>query len=84
MPEVTWYYNDKPIKDDTEHRIIADLFDFSLTIHHTTPECSGKYSLKAKNNFGEEELSADLFVKGWFLLLIQRCFYVEVAGESMI
>ena len=67
LSEVTWYYNDKPIKDDTDYRIIADLFDFSLTIPHTVPESSGKYSLKAKNKFGEEVLSAELSVKGMCL-----------------
>jgi hypothetical protein len=64
MPEISWHYNDQPIKVGPQYRLIDEGYTFSLTLPQTTPENSGKYSLKAKNKFGEEELSAELVVKG--------------------
>ena len=44
--------------------MIDEGYNFSLTLPQTTPNNSGKYSVKANNKFGEEELSAELLVKG--------------------
>lgn len=62
-PEVTWYFNDKPIlKDDDKYKIKRDGDACCLYVKDCTYDDSGKYKCRAVNKGGEAECTANLAV----------------------
>ncbi|CAH1789055.1 unnamed protein product, partial [Owenia fusiformis] len=64
--EVSWCKDDVLLKeDDSGHFTFSHEEDVhSLKIQDVTPEDSGTYTCKAKNDLGEDSTSASLTVKG--------------------
>lgn len=75
LPEVTWYLNENPIISGAGFNIISDLHEFFLTIPHATMDMNGRYTIKAKNKYGETECCTVLTVEGINTLL----FYKEIS-----
>nr|XP_046471281.1 obscurin isoform X9 [Neodiprion pinetum]XP_046471284.1 obscurin isoform X9 [Neodiprion pinetum] len=62
-PEVSWYYNDKPILTDTDkYKIKRDGDACCLYVRNCTPADAGRYKCKAVNRQGEAECTANLEV----------------------
>lgn len=68
LPEVTWYFNGNQITPGTDYHVISDVYEFFLTIPRATINMGGKYTVKAKNKYGEEECYTILTVEGKQLL----------------
>ncbi|XP_042877694.1 obscurin-like isoform X2 [Penaeus japonicus] len=59
MPTVKWFFNDKPIRDDTPgYTIRGQDTSMVLTIHEATEDVVGTYSVKATNEYGESVCKA--------------------------
>ncbi|XP_071572462.1 protein Obscurin isoform X5 [Temnothorax nylanderi] len=62
-PEVTWYFNDKPIlKDNDKYKIKRDGDACCLYVKDCAYDDSGRYRCKAVNKGGEAECAANLAV----------------------
>nr|XP_012153983.1 PREDICTED: muscle M-line assembly protein unc-89-like isoform X1 [Megachile rotundata] len=62
-PEITWYFNDKPIvHDDDKYKIKRDGDACCLYVKDCTYDDSGSYKCKAVNKCGEAECVANLAV----------------------
>nr|XP_006823009.1 PREDICTED: striated muscle-specific serine/threonine-protein kinase-like [Saccoglossus kowalevskii] len=61
-PEVTWYYQRKPIKETADFKFLQDGIKYTLHIVESFPEDEGEYMCKATNSAGEATWSAELFV----------------------
>ncbi|XP_072755043.1 protein Obscurin isoform X6 [Anoplolepis gracilipes] len=62
-PEVTWYFNDKPIlRDNDKYKIKRDGDACCLYVKDCTYDDSGRYKCKAVNKGGEAECVANLAV----------------------
>ncbi|XP_076666422.1 obscurin isoform X4 [Andrena cerasifolii] len=62
-PEITWYFNDKPIlKDDDKYKIKRDGDACCLYVKDCTYDDAGAYKCKAVNRCGEAECAANLAV----------------------
>ncbi|XP_014485518.1 PREDICTED: muscle M-line assembly protein unc-89-like isoform X3 [Dinoponera quadriceps] len=62
-PEVTWYFNDRPIlKDDDKYKIKRDGDACCLYVKDCSYDDSGRYRCKAVNKGGEAECAANLAV----------------------
>ncbi|XP_025153244.1 obscurin isoform X6 [Harpegnathos saltator] len=62
-PEITWYFNDKPIlRDDDKYKIKRDGDACCLYVKDCTYDDSGRYRCKAINKGGEAECVANLAV----------------------
>ena len=61
-PEVTWYFNDKPIKRSDYYDYYFNGTECTLIIRIVHQEHMGTYSCKIKNKFGEQQTCADLKV----------------------
>ncbi|XP_046753441.1 obscurin isoform X9 [Diprion similis] len=62
-PEVSWYYNDKPILTETDkYKIKRDGDACCLYVRNCTPADAGRYKCKAVNRQGEAECTANLEV----------------------
>ena len=64
IPEVNWYFNDNLIQSGNDYTIFSDLYEFFLMIPRSTLDMSGKYSVRAKNKYGEMECNTTLTVEG--------------------
>ncbi|XP_012537087.1 obscurin isoform X3 [Monomorium pharaonis] len=63
QPEVTWYFNDKPIlKDDDKYKIKHDGDAYCLYVKDCAYDDSGRYRCRAVNKGGEAECVANLAV----------------------
>ncbi|XP_024880175.1 obscurin isoform X3 [Temnothorax curvispinosus] len=63
QPEVTWYFNDKPIlKDNDKYKIKRDGDACCLYVKDCAYDDSGRYRCKAVNKGGEAECAANLAV----------------------
>ena len=69
LPEIAWCLNDKDIINDGNYFFYSDLEEYYLSIPWTTPNMSGKVTVKAKNKYGEDQCSTFLNVEG------MSCFY---------
>ncbi|XP_069971392.1 obscurin-like isoform X4 [Penaeus vannamei] len=59
MPTVKWFFNDKPIRDDTPgYTIRGQDTSMVLTIHEATEDVVGTYSVTATNEYGESVCKA--------------------------
>ncbi|UYV65936.1 unc-22 [Cordylochernes scorpioides] len=61
---VTWYKSRKVIKESKEYKITYTKDTATLVITETTIEMSGTYTVEVSNEYGKEESSAELTVKG--------------------
>ncbi|KAL6444321.1 hypothetical protein ACFW04_001898 [Cataglyphis niger] len=62
-PEITWYFNDKPIlRDNDKYKIKRDGDACCLYVKDCTYDDSGRYKCKAVNKGGEAECVANLAV----------------------
>lgn len=62
-PDVTWYFNDKPILNDTDkYKIKRDGDACCLYVRDCTPADAGRYKCRAFNKQGEAECAANLEV----------------------
>ncbi|XP_020293629.1 obscurin isoform X3 [Pseudomyrmex gracilis] len=62
-PEITWYFNDKPIlKDNDKYKIKRDGDACCLYVKDCTYDDSGRYRCRAVNKGGEAECAANLAV----------------------
>lgn len=62
-PEITWYFNDKPIlRDNDKYKIKRDGDACCLYVKDCTYDDSGSYKCKAVNKGGEAECVANLAV----------------------
>lgn len=61
-PQITWYKNDQPIKD--EGVIKTDKHVHTLTIIQPKGSAKGKYTVKAVNEVGSVKTTANLTVEG--------------------
>lgn len=64
LPDVTWYYNEVPIKSSAKYRVRDDWYDYELNMPQVMPDMSGLYKVRATNKFGSVESFAELDVKG--------------------
>ncbi|XP_011878155.1 PREDICTED: muscle M-line assembly protein unc-89 isoform X5 [Vollenhovia emeryi] len=63
QPEVTWYFNDKPIlKDNDKYKIKHDGDAYCLYVKDCAYDDSGRYRCRAVNKGGEAECAANLTV----------------------
>ncbi|XP_011062355.1 PREDICTED: muscle M-line assembly protein unc-89 isoform X5 [Acromyrmex echinatior] len=63
QPEVTWYFNDKPIlKDNDKYKIKRDGDACCLYVKDCAYDDSGRYRCKAVNKGGEAECAANLAI----------------------
>ncbi|XP_011689400.1 PREDICTED: muscle M-line assembly protein unc-89 isoform X4 [Wasmannia auropunctata] len=63
QPEVTWYFNDKPIlKDNDKYKIKRDGDSCCLYVKNCADDDSGRYRCRAVNKGGEAECAANLAV----------------------
>ncbi|XP_018359776.1 PREDICTED: muscle M-line assembly protein unc-89 isoform X3 [Trachymyrmex cornetzi] len=63
QPEVTWYFNDKPIlKDDDKYKIKRDGDACCLYVKDCAYDDSGRYRCRAVNKGGEAECAANLAI----------------------
>ncbi|XP_026827528.1 obscurin isoform X4 [Ooceraea biroi] len=63
QPEVSWYFNDKPIlRDDEKYKIKRDGDACCLYVKDCTFDDSGRYRCRAVNRGGEAECAANLAV----------------------
>lgn len=63
QPEVTWYFNDKPIlKDNDKYKIKRDGDAFCLYVKDCAYDDSGRYKCRAVNKGGEAECAANLAI----------------------
>ncbi|XP_039304590.1 obscurin isoform X2 [Solenopsis invicta] len=63
QPEITWYFNDKPIlKDSDKYKIKHDGDAYCLYVKDCAYDDSGRYRCKAVNKGGEAECAANLAV----------------------
>lgn len=63
QPDITWYYNDKPIlKDNDKYKIKRDGDAYCLYVKDCTYDDAGRYRCKAVNKGGEAECVANLAV----------------------
>lgn len=62
-PEITWYFNDRPIlRDNDKYKIKRDGDACCLYVKDCTYDDSGRYKCKAVNKGGEAECVANLAV----------------------
>ncbi|XP_047481488.1 obscurin-like isoform X2 [Penaeus chinensis] len=58
-PTVKWFFNDKPIRDDTPgYTLRGQDTSMVLTIHEATEDVVGTYTVKATNEYGESVCKA--------------------------
>lgn len=62
QPEISWYFNDKPIHESDKYHIKRDGDACCLYVRDCKPEDSGKITAIAKNKEGEAKLQANLEV----------------------
>lgn len=62
-PNITWYYEDKPLKRSENYIITEDGHRHSLVVLNTTDRDNGRYSVTAENNSGKATSSAHLTVE---------------------
>jgi hypothetical protein len=68
LPEVTWYFNDTPIKQSDNYTVISDFYEFILIIPRAALDMAGTYTVSAKNQHGVDKMSTQLIVEGAYLL----------------
>ncbi|XP_066993450.2 obscurin isoform X6 [Anabrus simplex] len=61
-PDITWYFNDKPIKESEKYHIKRDGETCCLYVKDCEPSDAGKYKCKATNLDGEDTCEAVLEV----------------------
>ncbi|KAK7869432.1 hypothetical protein R5R35_008161 [Gryllus longicercus] len=61
-PNVTWYFNDTPIKDSEKYHIRTDGDAVCLYVKDCQPSDAGRYKCKASNQDGEDSCEASLEV----------------------
>ena len=64
IPDITWYFEDKPIKSSKFFQISEEDDVCMLIIAEAYAEDAGKYSCHANNEAGEAVTSAVLLVQG--------------------
>ena len=61
-PNISWYKDEKPIKQSADFRFERDGDKYSLFMTRATKDFSGKYTVRAGNKNGAMESTADLLV----------------------
>ncbi|XP_049802567.1 obscurin isoform X3 [Schistocerca nitens] len=61
-PDITWYFNDKPIQESDKYKIKRDGETCCLFVKDCQPTDSGRYKCKAINRDGEDSCEANLDV----------------------
>ena len=65
VPEITWYHADEPIKTDDVYKVVpGEEGESTLELPEAFPEDSGVYTVKATNEAGTVETTAQLTVTG--------------------
>nr|CAD7572364.1 unnamed protein product [Timema californicum] len=62
QPDITWYFNDKPIKESGTHHLKRDGDVCCLYVKDCKPSDAGRYKCKATNLDGEASCEANLEV----------------------
>nr|CAD7588173.1 unnamed protein product [Timema genevievae] len=62
QPDITWYFNDKPIKESGNHHLKRDGDVCCLYVKDCKPSDAGRYKCKATNLDGEASCEANLEV----------------------
>ncbi|KAG0730306.1 Muscle M-line assembly protein unc-89 [Chionoecetes opilio] len=63
-PTVTWFHNNKPVKETPDCKIAFDGSVATLVMAEAFPKNAGMYTVVAKNSAGEGKTSANVSVKG--------------------
>ncbi|XP_063883939.1 titin-like isoform X4 [Scylla paramamosain] len=63
-PTVTWFHNNKPVKETPDCKITFDGSVATLVMAEAFPKNAGMYTVVAKNSAGEGKCSANVSVKG--------------------
>ena len=64
LPDITWYFDDKPIKSSKYFQMSEEDEVCKLIIAEAYTEDAGRYSCHANNEAGEAVTSAMLMVEG--------------------
>lgn len=64
LPDVSWYFDGQPIIPNGDYKIMSDGCQHMLSISSVAVSMGGRYSAKAKNPYGEEELGIRVTVEG--------------------
>lgn len=67
VPDIVWLYNNKPISTDKVK--IAETYT-TLSLPRITPEEAGKYTVRAENKAGKDELVFSISVISMFSVLV--------------
>lgn len=59
LPNITWYINNQPIRDDTDRISLVDN-GWTLELLNVSSEDSGRYICRAENEAGSSEKAFDL------------------------
>lgn len=65
--QVTWFKNNKEIRESDTHKISFANNVAGLDISNVKVDDSGSYSCEAVNDAGSDSCSTEIVVKGWFL-----------------
>ena len=66
-PEVTWYLDGLPVRNDIHHRIIEENDNVILSIAPTVIDDEGIYTVKAVNALGSSSCQAEFIVECMFI-----------------
>lgn len=67
QPVIRWFRNGKEIINSPDFEILHEGDVYTLSIPEVFNEDSGKYTVKAENNAGNAECTAELIVDSMFL-----------------
>ena len=79
-PEVTWYLDGLPVRNDINHRINWENDRVSLTILSAMIDDEGLYTVKAVNALGSASCQAEFIVECKFdcLMLLDRVHLISI------
>ncbi|XP_041477901.1 uncharacterized protein LOC121425834 isoform X6 [Lytechinus variegatus] len=61
-PTVTWHHNDRPLRPDGRIKVVKEDTTYTMQISQAEPEDTGKYTIRAENEKGQESSSVEINV----------------------
>ncbi|XP_063953801.1 titin-like isoform X4 [Lytechinus pictus] len=61
-PTVTWHHNDRPLRPDGRIKVVKEDTTYTMQIGQAEPEDTGKYTIRAENEKGQESSSVEINV----------------------